>query len=288
MGGVRLAAMLLAVATACAGVARAQDAGATAGTNAGTTAGTNAGATNAGGTTGEAGSGDAAANPASTGLGGEKPLILDRVIAIVNRDILLQSDLDAELRFAAFQPLTSAKGENPRQEALARLIDRTLVQQQMKLRGVAPVMKKEQVEKQLTQLRQALPECSKYDCSTDAGWAKFCAAQGFTPEQVEERWTARMQLLAFIEQRFRSGVRVSNVEIEDYYKQKFVPIFDERKLTPPPLDKVSDRIQEILLQEKVNLLLDGWLSSLHEQGGVEVLDPSLLAPGMLGDAQPSM
>jgi peptidyl-prolyl cis-trans isomerase SurA len=228
------------------------------------------------------------ATPAVTAPEADKALVLDRVIAIVNRDILLESDLDAELRFSAFQPLTSEEEGNPRQEAMSRLIDRTLVEQQMKLRGNAPVIPAAKVEAQLMQLRQALPACAKYDCATDAGWEKFCATHGFTPAEVEERWAVRMQLLAFVEQRFRAGVRVSNVEIEDYYKQKFVPVFSEQHLTAPALDKVSDRIQEILLQEKVNLMLDGWLQSLHQQGGVKILDPTVLPEGTSRDATSSM
>jgi hypothetical protein len=35
-----------------------------------------------------------------------------------------------------------------------------------------------------------------------------------------------------------------------------------------------------LLQEKVNLMLDGWLQSLHEQGGVKILDPTVLPAGL--------
>jgi hypothetical protein len=218
----------------------------------------------------------------------DTPLLLDRVIAVVNRDVLLESDLEAEIRFAAFQPLSTAGGGNPRQEAMQRLVDRTLVEQQMKLRGNPPSISDTKVDSQLTQLRRSLPECAKFDCVADAGWEKFCADHGFTPQQVQERWRLRMQLLAFIEQRFRAGIRVSNAEIAEYYKDKFVPRFEEKKLQPPALDTVSDRIQEILLQEKVNLLLDGWLSSLHEQGSVKVLDPSLLPDGTAGDAKSSM
>jgi hypothetical protein len=43
----------------------------------------------------------------------------------------------------------------------------------------------------------------------------------------------------------------------------------------PTLDKVSPRIQEILLQQKVNVLFDDWLQNLRKQGDVQVLDPSL-------------
>ena len=39
--------------------------------------------------------------------------------------------------------------------------------------------------------------------------------------------------------------------------------------------QVSSRIEEILLQQRVNELLDNWLSNLRKQGQIEVLDPAL-------------
>jgi len=44
------------------------------------------------------------------------------------------------------------------------------------------------------------------------------------------------------------------------------------------LDQVAPRIQEILLQQRVNLLFDEWLNNLRKQGEVEVLDPALETP----------
>jgi hypothetical protein len=52
----------------------------------------------------------------------------------------------------------------------------------------------------------------------------------------------------------------------------------------PTLDKVSPRIEEILLQQKVNVLFDDWLENLRKQGNVEVLDPALESPDTQGGA----
>jgi hypothetical protein len=41
------------------------------------------------------------------------------------------------------------------------------------------------------------------------------------------------------------------------------------------LQQVSSRIEEILLQQRVNVLFDNWLSNLRKQGQIEVLDPKL-------------
>jgi hypothetical protein len=213
--------------------------------------------------------------------------LLDSVVAVVNDDVLLESDVEEEERFGAFQPWTTASRGNPRQEALSRLIDRTLVEQQMRRQSVVPVVTTAQVDAELAQLRKTLPDCVKYACTTDAGWSSFCVAHGFTPEQVEARWKERMTLLKFIEQRFKTGIRISEPEIQEYYNTKFVPRFRERDLTPPPLATISDRIEEILLQQRVNVLLEEWLKSLHDQGSVQILDPSLVPPASGADAGPA-
>jgi len=41
---------------------------------------------------------------------------------------------------------------------------------------------------------------------------------------------------------------------------------------------VSDRIQEVLLQQRVNKLLDDWLTSLRAEGSVRILRPGEEAP----------
>ena len=207
--------------------------------------------------------------------GQNAPLLLDRVVAIVNGDVLLQSDVEEEARFAAFQPFSEHTRGDPQKEALDRLIDRSLIEQQMRGQAAMPAITDAQLDKELTQLRKDLPACARYACRTDAGWKTFCSLQGFTEDEVSEHWRTRMALLAFIEQRFRTGIRISQSDIAAYYTREFVPRFKERNLNAPSLDSVSSRIQEILLQQKVNVLLGEWLNSLRDQGSVQILDPAL-------------
>ena len=84
----------------------------------------------------------------------------------------------------------------------------------------------------------------------------------------------RLEVLSFIELRFRQGIRISPEEIEAYYKDTLLPQYPVGE-TPPPLQQVSSRIEEILLQQRVNALFDTWLENLRKQGQIEVLDPAL-------------
>jgi hypothetical protein len=216
--------------------------------------------------------GQTAATPASA----TQATLVDRVVAIVNGDLILESDIDEEKRFIAFEPYSDQSGFS-RQQALERLIDRTLILQQAKLQPEAAVTPA-QVEDELKQLRQDIPACKQYACNTAAGWAKFCAAHGFTVAQLDERWRQRMQTLRFIELRFRMGIRITPAEIKAYYDKTLLPEYVHQHATPPRLDVISDRIQEILLEQQVSALLDDWLKALRAQGSVQIMKPDEVAP----------
>jgi peptidyl-prolyl cis-trans isomerase SurA len=203
-------------------------------------------------------------------------VMLDSVVAIVNGDLILESDVEAEKRFAAFQPFSDPKPMSE-DDLINRLIDRTLILQQMVLQPGPPITDDE-VNAELATLRKAIPKCAAYHCETDAGWQKFVADQGFTMDDLRERWRQRMEVLRFIEERFRMGIRISQTEIDDYYKTTMLPVYAKESAAPPAEATIADRIQEILLQQRVDKLLDDWLTSLRAEGGVRILKPGEEAP----------
>ncbi len=203
----------------------------------------------------------------------EDAVLLDRVVAVINGDVVLGSDVLEEERFERLQPFQAKANGNPDQQAMDRVINRTLILQQLKELKEPPQIKDTDLQTQIGDLRKHLPACGGDKCETEAGWNAVLASQGFTQEQFEHRWRVRMLVLHFIEQRFRAGVRVAKPEIQAYYDNSFVPQFKKRNLPPPPLAKVSARIDEILLQQHVNGLLAEWLNSLKDQGNVAILDP---------------
>src|SRR5271154_2861293 len=125
---------------------------------------------------------------------------LDRVIAVVNGDVILESDVDEERRFEEIQPYRTM-AVFTREKAIERLIDRALILQQAALEPEDAVPDKD-LDDQLLTLRKDIPACKQYHCETDAGWQSYVEAHGFTVEGFRERWRKRMELLKFIEVRF--------------------------------------------------------------------------------------
>jgi peptidyl-prolyl cis-trans isomerase SurA len=201
---------------------------------------------------------------------------IDRVVAIVNGDLILDSDVDEERRFEAFQPYREGVTYS-RERTIERLINRSLILQQAKLIP-EEIITSEDVDREIADLRKNIPACKQYDCTTQAGWSKFLTAQGFTVDEFRALWMQRMQVLAFIEERFKQGIRISDADIQKYYDEKLVPQFAAQGTKPPALADVSNRIQGVLLEQQVSSLLGDWLKSLRAQGQVVVLHPGESAP----------
>jgi hypothetical protein len=201
--------------------------------------------------------------------------MLDRVVAVVNNQPILWSDIANEVRFAILDPEANLTATLMPQTALQELISRTLIQQQVRQEDItASQPKTEEVEARVKELRKELPACVRMNCATDAGWESFLSANELTSAQVEGYLSLRLEMIRFIEIRFRQGIRISQQDIEAYYRTKLVPMYAPGTRVPP-LSDVAPRIEEILLEQQVNVLFDSWLDNLRKQGDVEILDPAL-------------
>jgi hypothetical protein len=205
----------------------------------------------------------------------EKPMLLDRAVAMINGDVILASDVQEQQRFAVFEPLSTPVpgGEFTPIQAMQQIVNRTLLLDQMQEQQLVPPPTDSEVDEQIADLRKHIPACIGQSCETEAGWQRFLAARGFTESYLHARWKERMQILDFVGVRFRTGIRITKPEIETYYKEKLVPAFQARKLPPPPLAQLSSRIDDVLLQQHVNVLLNDYLRSLKDAGNVQILDP---------------
>ncbi len=206
----------------------------------------------------------------------QQPVVLDRVVAVVNNRAILASDLRAEMRLSILEPAnTPRQGAESEHDALDRLISRTLIRQQVRAEELESTRPADsEVEARLAELRRELPVCVSAHCSTDEGWKAFLAEHELTERQVQFYLRNRLEILHFIELRFRQGIQISHDEVESYYINLLVPQYLPGQ-TVPKLEQVAPRIEEILLQQKVNALFSDWLDNLRKQGEIEVLDASL-------------
>jgi hypothetical protein len=77
-------------------------------------------------------------------------------------------------------------------------------------------------------------------------------------------------ILRLIDQRLRPQATAEPAEIEAYYRDTLVPRLQKENQSAPPLPEVESRIREILVQQKIDNLLDEWLKRLRNRGDVRV------------------
>jgi hypothetical protein len=211
----------------------------------------------------------AAAAPAVSG----RPVVLDRAVAIVNGQVLLQSDVDEERRLSALEPLRSSAGEESMDQAAQHLILRTLVLEQMKEQDQPMTVSQKWTQRGLTELRGTMTQCAPYSCTSQKGWSLFLKKHGLTEGEAEARWSQRMAIERFINLRFRAGIHITRQDVEAYYKEKLTPAMEKRGEHPPAMDQVQGRIRQLLLEQHVNSMIGDWLKSLKAEGSVQILVP---------------
>jgi len=210
--------------------------------------------------------------------------VLDRVVADVDGQAILASDVDDEMRFSALLPGVEPAADNTPQRALNRVIDRTLIDQQRALQPGVAVVSQKDVDQAIDTMRKQISAATNTDCESDAGWKAFLAQHGFTPNEVQDRMQERLAILKFIDVRFGVVVQVSNADVRNYYDQVLTPELKQSKQPLPDFRTAAPRIREILRQRQVSNLIDEWLKSLRAEGHVKILDAAYAETGNQGES----
>ncbi|HVN79013.1 MAG TPA: hypothetical protein VMW38_08450, partial [Terriglobia bacterium] len=93
-----------------------------------------------------------------------------------------------------------------------------------------------------------------------------------TKEALEGRLAWQIRVLKFLDNRFRQFVVILPNEIEEYYRNSLLPELARRgNSTIPALAEVQGQIRDLLIEDKVNKQIDGWLNSLTESADIEIL-----------------
>lgn len=200
--------------------------------------------------------------------------VLDRVVADVDGQAILASDVDDEMRFSTLLPGVEPAADNTPQRALNRVIDRNLIDQQRALQPGVAVVSRKDVDQAIDTMRRQISAATNTDCESDAGWKAFLAQHGFTPDEIQDRMREWLAILKFIDVRFGVVVQVSNSDARNYYDQVLTPELKQSRQPLPDFRTVAPKIRQILRQRQVSNLIDEWLKSLRAEGHVKILDPA--------------
>ena len=172
--------------------------------------------------------------------------VVDRIVARVENDVILLSDIRALSRYQQF---LNGKSESDAQ-ILERLIDQWIVRTEADA-SHAPHPSDAEIEHSLSRLRSSFASQQEYEARRKQA--------GLSELDVRAMVSSQLYLSDYLDSRFRPAVQIDPKEVEDFYQTAIVPRARARGQEPPSLDEARDSVQEALVQNGINQQAEQWL-----------------------------
>ena len=194
--------------------------------------------------------------PASTHVRGQE--VVDRIVARVETEIILQSDVRQLSRYQAF---LDGKPQSD-SDILNRLIDQWIVRSEA---GVArfPQPSDEDVTRSIERLKRSFSSPEEFQTRQKLS--------GVTDDEIRRFVRAQLYLSNYLDSRFRPSIQIDEKAIDEFYRSRVVPRAESRNQTPPTLENARDFIQEALVQQAINEQADRWLKESRTRVRVETM-----------------
>jgi hypothetical protein len=181
---------------------------------------------------------------------------IDRIVARVDTDIILLSDVRALERY---QQLVDGKSETDAQ-VLDRLIDQWVVRNEADT-AQFPHPSPDAIDKGVERVQKSFTSTEEYESKKK----EF----GLTDADVRAMVASQLYLSNYLDSRFRPSVRVEAKDIQEFYEKAVIPRAQARGQEPPSLDAARDVIRDALIQRGIDEQADRWLAESRSRIVVE-------------------
>ena len=182
--------------------------------------------------------------------------VVDRIVARVENDIILLSDVRALQRYQEFLDGTS-KGDNA---TLDLLIDQWIVRSEAQASGF-PQPTEAEIDRGVSRVVKSFASPQEYEARKKQS--------GLSDADIRKMVASQLYLSNYLDSRFRPSVQVEEKAIEDFYQNSLVPRAKARGQEPPTLDASREIIREALIESDVNEQTDRWLKESRTRLHVE-------------------
>jgi hypothetical protein len=184
--------------------------------------------------------------------------IVDRIVARVENDVILWSDIRTLSRYQEFL--------DGRSETDAQILDRLIDQWIVRTEAVvsrSPQPSEADIDRSLIRLRSLFNSEQEYETKKKLA--------GLSEQEIRAMAAAQLYLSNYLDSRFRPAVQIDPKAIEDFYQKAVVPRAKERGQEPPALEASRDYIQEALVQSGINEQAEKWLKESRLRLHIEKL-----------------
>lgn len=184
--------------------------------------------------------------------------VLDRIAVTVGKHAIKSSDIERDLRVTEFLNRESLNlSSNARRASAERLIDQALISDEIADGGYARPADSDS-DALLNRIRQ-----ERFGGS-EARLREPLAAYGLTEDQLRHQLLWQLEVLRFIDQRFSSGLLVTDEDVRSYYDEHRADLARQNP-KGATLEALTPKIRQSLEGERINQNFAQWLEQARQR-----------------------
>jgi hypothetical protein len=190
--------------------------------------------------------------------------IVDRIAASVGNRVITASDLDRQLRVAAFQDGVKPDFSPARKRAaMEAMIEQKLIRAELaNSRYPLP---------DPAELAPLIEQFKKEHFKDEAQYRAALAEYGIAEEDFKELLLWQRTLLLFIQVRFETGVQLGAGDVDEYFLKTVKPAAEAAHPGQPvSLEDYRDQIERTLTGQRADKQMDIWLREVRKRTNVVV------------------
>jgi peptidyl-prolyl cis-trans isomerase SurA len=204
----------------------------------------------------------AAPAPAPAGHSASGANVLkDRVVAVVDEDPVLATDLDRAIVIGQLAPKPGESQRTFRRHVLDDLVAQRLRFHEIDRFGLEQVPV-DQIERQVAEVRARFKD--------DATFRQKLREVGLDEAALRQLMARQLEVLAYVDERLGPQVFVGLDDIANYYRTVLTPQLQQQHLPVPPLESVRDKIREVLRQQRLTEEIERWTEELRRKAVIAV------------------
>lgn len=190
-----------------------------------------------------------------------RTVLQDRVLAVVDEDPILQSDLERVIKLGLEQANPGETEVQFHRRVLNALIDERLRFHEIDRFGFEQVPVDE-IERNVAKIRARFPD--------DASFQKALREVSLDPKKLRQLVARQLLVFTYVDERLGPRVFVGLDDVNRYYRNVLIPEMQRQGKQAPPLEDVREDIREVLKQQKLTEEVRKWTDELRDQADIVV------------------
>lgn len=192
---------------------------------------------------------------------GAQVVLQDRVIAVVNEDPILASEIERAIALGLAQ---AREGEG--EVAFRRRVLNQLVEDRLRFHEIdrygfeqVPV---DLIDKHVAQVRARF--------ASEAEFQKTLRNLGMSFRGLRQLVARQLMVLTYVDEQLGPRVFVSLDDINRYHRDVLTPAMQKQGQPVPPVEDVREQIRTVLKEERVNREIGKWTEELRRKADINV------------------